>query len=326
MSCRHKQQSTLVVCAFLACTPTVWLYCWWHPSFIFFTETTFLTIYHVFQQNHHQYQWCSPLQWETIQGMGYQNGEHFLDHLHQGSHRWYRHSSFRHWTCWAYLACQQCRLSTLEQVHRPQYFTTPPLISLDSGELQWTPVDSSGLRWTPVEHPQEWQWTNKCITGVHWSPLESTGVHWTPPHFDKTVHTVPFHSIQQSRVTGHFKMLKCHDCHGNFHGVPNSFGNHVTDVENFGHVTATLGGHQNQNFGRPITYHRPCRIDWNGRVYCTIMTNHSLHCCIRKKNYFYLFVLNQKKIYWPSQSSFFQKLWTIGWNCTVQVNFSRVHH
>jgi len=52
-------------------------------------------------------------------------------------------------------------------------------------------------------------------------------------------------------------MLKCHDCHGNFHGVPNSFGNHVTDVEiflvtcgakllknaqNFGHVTATLGG------------------------------------------------------------------------------------
>jgi len=49
-------------------------------------------------------------------------------------------------------------------------------------------------------------------------------------------------------------MLKCHDCHGNFHGVPNSFGNHVTDVkkflvtcsakllknaQNFGHVTAT---------------------------------------------------------------------------------------
>jgi len=45
--------------------------------------------------------------------------------------------------------------------------------------------------------------------------------------------TVPFHSIQQSCVMGHFKMLKCHDCHSNFHGVLNSFGNHVTDIEIF---------------------------------------------------------------------------------------------
>jgi hypothetical protein len=35
--------------------------------------------------------------------------------------------------------------------------------------------------------------------------------------------TVPFHSIQQSRVTGLLKMLKCRSCHGSFHGVPNSF-------------------------------------------------------------------------------------------------------
>ena len=50
------------------------------------------------------------------------------------------------------------------------------------------------------------------------------------------------------------KMLKCHCCHGDFSGVPNSFGNHVTNIEfffaklpkisqKFGYVTATLGGH-----------------------------------------------------------------------------------
>jgi len=43
-------------------------------------------------------------------------------------------------------------------------------------------------------------------------------------------YTVPFHSIRQSRVTGPSKMPKCHGCHGDFHGVPNSFGNHVTNI------------------------------------------------------------------------------------------------
>jgi hypothetical protein len=28
-------------------------------------------------------------------------------------------------------------------------------------------------------------------------------------------------------------MLKCHSCHENFYGVPNSFGNHVTNIEIF---------------------------------------------------------------------------------------------
>jgi hypothetical protein len=28
-------------------------------------------------------------------------------------------------------------------------------------------------------------------------------------------------------------MLKCHGCHGVFQGVPNSFSNHVTDIEIF---------------------------------------------------------------------------------------------
>ena len=45
--------------------------------------------------------------------------------------------------------------------------------------------------------------------------------------------TVPFHSIRQSHVTGPSKMLKCHSCHGDFHGVLNSFGNHVTNIEIF---------------------------------------------------------------------------------------------
>ena len=29
------------------------------------------------------------------------------------------------------------------------------------------------------------------------------------------------------------KMLKCHGCHGDFHGVPNSFGSHMTSIEIF---------------------------------------------------------------------------------------------
>ena len=45
--------------------------------------------------------------------------------------------------------------------------------------------------------------------------------------------TVPFHSIRQSCVTGPSKMLKCHGCHGDFYGVLNSFGNHVSNIENF---------------------------------------------------------------------------------------------
>ena len=28
-------------------------------------------------------------------------------------------------------------------------------------------------------------------------------------------------------------MLKCHGCHSDFYGVPNSFGNHVSNIENF---------------------------------------------------------------------------------------------
>ena len=47
------------------------------------------------------------------------------------------------------------------------------------------------------------------------------------------ISTVSFHSIQQSCVMGPSKMLKCHSCHGDFYGVPNSFGNHVSNIENF---------------------------------------------------------------------------------------------
>ena len=32
---------------------------------------------------------------------------------------------------------------------------------------------------------------------------------------------------------GPSKMLKCHDCHSDFHSVPNSFGNHVTNIHIF---------------------------------------------------------------------------------------------
>ena len=45
--------------------------------------------------------------------------------------------------------------------------------------------------------------------------------------------TVPFHSIWQSCITGPSKMLKCHSCQGDLYGVPNSFGNHVTNIEIF---------------------------------------------------------------------------------------------
>jgi len=44
------------------------------------------------------------------------------------------------------------------------------------------------------------------------------------------MYTVPFHSIQQSHVTVPSKMLKCHNCYGDFHGVLNSFGNDVTNI------------------------------------------------------------------------------------------------
>ena len=93
--------------------------------------------------------------------------------------------------------------------------------------------------------------------------------------------TVPFHSIQQSHITGPSKMLKCHGCHSNFYGMLNSFGNHVSNIEiffiacsakvpkisqKFGYVTATLGGRWNQIFGRPVMHHGPWWIDWNGTV------------------------------------------------------------
>ena len=45
--------------------------------------------------------------------------------------------------------------------------------------------------------------------------------------------TVPFHSIRQSRVTGPSKIPKCHGCHGRFCKVPNSFNDHVTNIQNF---------------------------------------------------------------------------------------------
>src|ERR1700679_4193937 len=45
--------------------------------------------------------------------------------------------------------------------------------------------------------------------------------------------TVPFHSIQQSRVTGPFWRLKCHGGHGQFHWVPKSSHKHVLYIENF---------------------------------------------------------------------------------------------
>ena len=48
--------------------------------------------------------------------------------------------------------------------------------------------------------------------------------------------TVPFHSVRQSRITGPSKTLKCHVSHGNFCKVPNSFGDHVPNIENFLHL------------------------------------------------------------------------------------------
>ena len=42
--------------------------------------------------------------------------------------------------------------------------------------------------------------------------------------------TVPFHSIRQSRITGPSKIPKCHGSHGNLCWVPNSFGDHVTNL------------------------------------------------------------------------------------------------
>jgi len=61
--------------------------------------------------------------------------------------------------------------------------------------------------------------------------------------------TVPFHSIRQSRVTGPSKMPKCHSCHSDFHGVPNSFGNHVTNIANFSLPAALKLPKISQNLG-----------------------------------------------------------------------------
>ena len=62
-------------------------------------------------------------------------------------------------------------------------------------------------------------------------------------------HTVPFHSIRQSRITGPSKMPKCHGCHSDFHGVPNSFGNHVTNIANFSLPAALKLPKISQNLG-----------------------------------------------------------------------------
>jgi hypothetical protein len=65
----------------------------------------------------------------------------------------------------------------------------------------------------------------------------------------KSANTVPIHSIQQSHVTGPSKMLKCHGCHEDFHGVPNSFSNHVTNIQFFS-STAVLNCRKiSQNLG-----------------------------------------------------------------------------
>jgi hypothetical protein len=90
--------------------------------------------------------------------------------------------------------------------------------------------------------------------------------------------TVPFKSVQQSRVTGPSKTPKCHVGHGNFCKVPKSFGDWAPNIENFcrlwrktaenfRHVTASLGGCQNQNFVRRVTHHMGCRTDLNGTVH-----------------------------------------------------------
>ena len=92
---------------------------------------------------------------------------------------------------------------------------------------------------------------------------------------------------QNGTVTHHraSQMLKCHGYHRDFHGVPKSFGESCDwydffcclqcwTAENFGHVTATLRGHLNQNFGRPLMCHSHCQIDWNGTVYkCSCLPN-----------------------------------------------------
>jgi hypothetical protein len=62
------------------------------------------------------------------------------------------------------------------------------------------------------------------------------------------------------------KSTKCHDCHGHFGEVTKSFGNYVPNMEfyrrlrrqpaeNFGHVTAKLGGCRNHIFVRCVTHH-----------------------------------------------------------------------
>ena len=82
--------------------------------------------------------------------------------------------------------------------------------------------------------------------------------------------TVPFHSIQQSHITGPSKMLKCHGCHGDFYGVPNSFGNHVSNIENFS-SPAVLNCRKfpkiwvcHDNFGRlpKPNFRQACHASW----------------------------------------------------------------
>jgi hypothetical protein len=91
--------------------------------------------------------------------------------------------------------------------------------------------------------------------------------------------TVPFHSVRQSRVTGHLASLKCHGSHDKFCKVPNLFcaqyrKNSSPAALNCRKCPKTwtchgkFGSCRNQNFGRPVTRHGACRIEWNGTVYC----------------------------------------------------------
>jgi len=70
-----------------------------------------------------------------------------------------------------------------------------------------------------------------CTGSMHLTPSQSDVLNIL--HWGTQSTTVPFHSIWQSCITGPSKMLKCHGCHSDFHGVPNSFGKHVTNIEIF---------------------------------------------------------------------------------------------
>ena len=67
------------------------------------------------------------------------------------------------------------------------------------------------------------------------------------------VSTVPFHSIQQSHIMGPFEMLKCHSSHSKFCKVPNSFDDHMPNIEIFCHLQLRRDtGYPRVNFGVPV--------------------------------------------------------------------------